>query len=700
METNRVVTYSLLAHINNSQLGIKDFSDIFIPLVKRVLSLMNSENYNRGKDIGEIKTKVDHVYHLDIPYPFLKKILQKIAKEVNQEGEIKFQIYADGGFIIKSFVFADYESEVHKQEKDVQYIDDLYSQFLQINNTSKGKEPSIFDFIDKSRGSLIKHFAERNQPDTEVEFSLQAKFIVTFKDNTTVYGILRRIYLGSIISSYLEFKTEGKSLHDQIEFVLDTNFMIGLLDLTTVEATHTCRKIVDICKSLGYRVSVLDFTIDETKELIHRTAENYATTFLAKRINPESLYNACDRRELTQTDLQRIASNLERIIPEEFGIYIVPETTKFRNEAKYSHEYENFKKFRVNEWSALHDATAVKYIQYKRAKKVRDFYDAKCWFVTNPHHETKFFGESGFLSEIITADELVNILWLTNPNLKANIPVDEFSEIGLSRLISSTLSASLPSARIIKELDQNIQKYAKDNLTDDEIIRVAKRIAKSTNENLQQINSLASKDALAFVERLHQVAKSEQLEQLEFEEKLKTLMFKIKSHIEERAAEREKGIVEEFKTKEAALNSRLRDEMQSALANQKKQQKMEVLTNFESAFKLLEKSKHSYEKRAEHVATIQLGLLVIPPLAILTFLYFRYNWDASNSVLVAVIVIVIEYLYFAITKKEWSLKAIWDDLREKLLRKYHKQFSFDLTEYKAVQEKIDLLRNELKDELL
>lgn len=40
MDTNRVIVYSLLAHINNSlsNKSIKDLSDIFVPLVKRVIS--------------------------------------------------------------------------------------------------------------------------------------------------------------------------------------------------------------------------------------------------------------------------------------------------------------------------------------------------------------------------------------------------------------------------------------------------------------------------------------------------------------------------------------------------------------------------------------------------------------------------------------------------------------------------------------
>ena len=242
MDNNKVVTYSLLAYINNSSIGMTDFSDIFIPLIKRVLSKMNEEGYNKGKDISEIKSKVDQTYYLDVPYPFLKRIVKTIAAEINKDGVVRFQVYQDGSFIIKEFIFSDYEETIVRQEKDVRDVKELYHQFLLLNGVDIQSQPSIFDYIDKNRISLSKYFTGNNNQQDEIEFTLQAKFINCFKDNPTIYNILRRIYLGSVISSYLEFETEGKILKEGIEFLLDTNFIISLLDLTTIESTHTCTK--------------------------------------------------------------------------------------------------------------------------------------------------------------------------------------------------------------------------------------------------------------------------------------------------------------------------------------------------------------------------------------------------------------------------------------------------------------------------
>ena len=43
------------------------------------------------------------------------------------------------------------------------------------------------------------------------------------------------------------------------------------------------------------------------------------------------------------------------------------------------------------------------------------------------------------VSEIIRAEDLVNILWLINPNVKINLNNEELIEMGLSKLVASTI---------------------------------------------------------------------------------------------------------------------------------------------------------------------------------------------------------------------------------------------------------------------
>jgi len=195
---------------------------------------------------------------------------------------------------------------------------------------------------------------------------LKQDSLTFFKKIPNVYEIIRRIYLGSIITSFLEFKTD--SLNNKVELLFDTNFIISLMDLNTPESTHTCNKLLEVCQNLGYKFTILSDTIEEIKFLLSKKAENFSNTFLGKKINPEDIYNACDRRNLNRNDIERIVDNVEEFIIKN-GIYIIPYTEPIRNKAKLSREYEHFKDLRNSKTSALHDATAIYYVREKRGKK-------------------------------------------------------------------------------------------------------------------------------------------------------------------------------------------------------------------------------------------------------------------------------------------------------------------------------------------
>jgi hypothetical protein len=90
MDLKRITTYSLLAHINNSSVGINDLSEIFLPLVKRVIAKMESEGIQKGGSLDEIKILVDSYYRLDMPFPLLRKIVKRIAEEQNKKWSSQF----------------------------------------------------------------------------------------------------------------------------------------------------------------------------------------------------------------------------------------------------------------------------------------------------------------------------------------------------------------------------------------------------------------------------------------------------------------------------------------------------------------------------------------------------------------------------------------------------------------------------------
>lgn len=505
MNKQTALTYSLLAHIRTTSTLVKGPLDIFVPLIKRVLSKMNEDGIFSGKSISEIKKYSDDLYEIDFPIPVIEKILKKIANEINTAEKSYFKLYQDKAFAINGYFFTEFEENVRKHKIEIENLEKLFKKFKETSEINKVEENSIFRFIEKNKHSLSRYLSA-NQPDRIEDFSAEAQFVKFFQHITPVYELIKEIYLGSILAGYIEF--EPKEVNMEVELLLDTNFVIGLLDLNTPESTHTCRTLLEIANSQGYKCKILSDTIEEIQALLEAKSNFFNQSFLQKKVNPEDIYNACERRKLNSADLERISDNLKDEL-NSFKIYTIYDTRKLKNKAKLSEEYKFLKPRRNTPKAALHDAAAIIYVKDKRGKDSYSFDKVNCWFVNNAinRDNQQIYTPNGKRQpEIIKADDLLNILWLSNPQSKVSITDDQIVDIGLSSLISLTLNQSIPKASIIRELDDNIHKYADKKINDTDIVRIATRITSNQIKNIDELNSLAENNKKEFVKRLQQEA--------------------------------------------------------------------------------------------------------------------------------------------------------------------------------------------------
>jgi len=504
MNKERAITYSLLSHIRNTGTLAKGPIDIFIPLIKRTLSKMNLEGVFKGESILEIKKASDKLYQIDFPVPVLNKILTEICNEINTDEIQHLILYKDGSFALNQYTFTDYEELIDNQTTEINELEDVFKKFCNSSELEIENSDSIFSFIEQNKFTLSKYISH-NKETNGSDYTKEAQFVEFFKRFPTIYDKIKNIYIGSIIAGYIEYNADDAQR--DIVLLLDTNFIIGLLDLNTPESTHTCNTLLKIAKQQKFKIRILKDTIEETTGLLEAKAEYFDKSFLQKKINAEDVYNACERRNLSKTDLERIADNLEKTI-NEFGINILYNTDKLKKEAKFTNTYKVFEKFRNSKKSALHDATAILYINKERKKKIKEFDKVNAWFVNNSSSVVgnSIFLKNGFQPETIKADDLLNILWLSNPQVNKSIDTNDLAEIGLTSAISLTLSKDLPKSNIIRELDDNIHKYAKEDISDTDIIRVATRITNKQLKDIEELNLLASNDKEEFVIRLQNEA--------------------------------------------------------------------------------------------------------------------------------------------------------------------------------------------------
>lgn len=548
MSNKKVAAFSLLAHINDNSIGIKSFEDIFVPIVKSSLCKMNNNGVKSGQSIIEIKEQVDNSFSLDIPIPILKNLLLSISNEVEKDPENQFILHGDGGFQMNKYLFADYEEELGNRENEITEVEKVYNAYLTSNKIDPNKEPSIFDYIDQNRINLSKYFAYKEDKQLEIEYVHQANFINSIKSNKRIYEVLRRVYLGSIIAAYLEVQI-GK-VENKIELLLDTNFILGLLDLNSSESTHTCRKISEICDRLGFTKSILPFTLEEITGLIERKANLLENAFFQGHLDPESIYNAAKRRNLSKTQLQQISRNIKDILFKEYKIVPVGNDEKYRNLAKYQYSsiYDFYKKLRgENSFSALHDTTVIAYVKEKRGgKQIKgDLLKANCWFVTNTPYGLALPEHNGNLPEIIRAEEILNFLWLSNPSVTSFINSSELSTLGLTRLVSATISYSLPSSKVLRDLDENFNSYAGSSITADDTVMVASMIASKKINKPEELNKIALKNPDSFISKVKEFADEGRKEEKELKEKIDKLIQHLEESYKKEKEEKKEVLIEQ-----------------------------------------------------------------------------------------------------------------------------------------------------------
>jgi len=531
--TKKAITYSLLAHIRNSGTLSKGPLDIFVPIVKKSLHFMNySKGQYKGESLLEIQKIIFENYAIDIPVPVLRNILIIISKEMNRDGDIVFVLNNDNSFWLKDFVFEDYDQKIYEYQSEVTTLQHLFGEFCKANGIDSVENSCIVKFIEKNKYS-ISRFLANSKFENGHEYIIEAKFIENFKHNATVFNLIKKIYLGSILTCYLDY--QPSDLKMDVILLLDTNFIISLIDLNTPESTHTCNKLLEVCKKIGYNFRVLADTIEETKSLLNHKASNFDNAIILKYVNKEDIYNACERKNLSRTDLDRIADNLENKL-QEYGISIVPHTDSLRNKAKFSNEYKILKSYRNSDKAALHDAEAIIYVKEKRVKRIKEFEKVNCWFVNNTvAHDTENEGINPLLNpdliefqpEIIKVDDLLNILWLSNPSINTAVANDEMIDIGLTALVAFTLNEALPKARIIKELDANIQKYKNETVTDKDLLLLSTRITNGQFKNIEKLNELAKNNPAKFNEGIRKEAKKQEELEKERNDKFEDLFKKL-----------------------------------------------------------------------------------------------------------------------------------------------------------------------------
>lgn len=461
----------------------------------------------------------------------------------------------------KAFQFTNYNyfstEEIYDRERrNAQALQQAFEDYLKSENLSEKNIPSFSQFIDKNKCNLSSFFSGKNCliHDVEGSFMAHVNFLQHIEGGYHyLYQTAERIYLGSVIASFLETGVDLESkIDDNIIYYLDTQIVLEALDLQKAEDTLPTQELLKLIRATGGKIRLLDITINEIHKIIELAINNYSKSHPTTTVN-----EACVRIGKNKTWLISINGKLESFIKAELQVDIDGILETKMNLYSRSEDVNLLKQTRIHKSTAIHDVAAYLHVRDRREGNIRLFQKAKYWFVTANKKLADFNisrKTNGFVNETIMPEELTSLLFLKNPQKLAK----KVSQIGLNELIAQTLSEEYASKELINEIDIAIKESA-DLSAEDYNILFSSIALQSTNKIQKLLEEIS--DKRKFNESIHNLIEKERTKQakskeekiqrqkqfeevnhekLSLEEKLKNLEAKLSQGEKERKEQQER----------------------------------------------------------------------------------------------------------------------------------------------------------------
>lgn len=563
MNDNVLTSYSFLAALSENETDI--YKTVYLPLFKRAISSYAAKksskesNSIQGTDI-DIQSIILEEYGIEVPILIVRKLIKAVGTSLSKKERniFKFDTFEDG----KAFQFTNYNyfstEEIYDRERrNAQALQQAFEDYLKSENLSEKNIPSFSQFIDKNKCNLSSFFSGKNCliHDVEGSFMAHVNFLQHIEGGYHyLYQTAERIYLGSVIASFLETGVDLESkIDDNIIYYLDTQIVLEALDLQKAEDTLPTQELLKLIRATGGKIRLLDITINEIHKIIELAINNYSKS----HPTTTTVNEACVRIGKNKTWLISINGKLESFIKAELQVDIDGILETKMNLYSRSEDVNLLKQTRIHKSTAIHDVAAYLHVRDRREGNIRLFQKAKYWFVTANKKLADFNisrKTNGFVNETIMPEELTSLLFLKNPQKLAK----KVSQIGLNELIAQTLSEEYASKELINEIDIAIKESA-DLSAEDYNILFSSIALQSTNKIQKLLEEIS--DKRKFNESIHNLIEKERTKQakskeekiqrqkqfeevnhekLSLEEKLKNLEAKLSQGEKERKEQQER----------------------------------------------------------------------------------------------------------------------------------------------------------------
>jgi hypothetical protein len=675
---DKAVTYAFLSVIKEKSGNVTSLTSIFEELVEGILSTWTRNGINSAR-IVDLQHEFKTTYIINIPIPTLRVLVKKISEKYTGA----FTIHTDDSFIISNFPNKDFSYLIDKQKGEIDLLYDLYFSYIK----TKGLEPEKYDlleYIEENKKQILQ-FMSGDFSLKQNDYQIQAHFIKELLGFPEYSSMIQRLFLGSIISSYIELDIDESMDKNKI-LLLDTNFIISLLDLHSIESFINCKMLIELAKKLKYKIEIMPFTIEETTALLNRIASNLNDLTYFQSQEADSIYHGCFRKNISSTTLSLIAQKFVSKLQSEYGIIQTDMSVNnsMINLARQSKYYSQLKNRINNPDGALHDATLLYYVQHLRKQNPLSFADINAWFVT----DTKGFSDNIIISPkgvplMIRAEELLNIMWISHPLYNS----EDFVQKTIAKTLSSTLNNSLPNIHMLREIDKKVQAIKDYPINTRDCIQIAEVLGSIENQHLKTV--IESRNQQEIIRKLHDLSVLAKKKALN-EKNEKEIIAKLAMEKLQNSFEYEKRTLEKIK-KEEMENASL--ESRNSILNTRISMLEEIIKRDTEELNSI-KNNIILPIELKSKMIVKNILIISGVICILLFFYIAKlifeNWSNAEPILylLGFIPLLISYFLTILTTKKFSVKTITEAFVTRLNNKQKKKNLYFLNKAFELEKRI------------
>lgn len=631
----RLISYLTAAEIYDNG---KTIFECFLPIIE---STLICDDGKQDITFLRLQNKIHDIYNIVIP----KSTLRRLLIILNDQNKIKFinnrKVILDRDELNK--VFWD------KRENRENLIEDFFIAFndflinnaieAPLNEIKKGTCEWLYAHSLELANFINNGIFEKDINDNWKYSTQLVLFLMDIQSKSSEhFKTFLLLYNGAVQSTLLNFETDKieNVCDSSIPFeniVLDTNFILRMLDLQSEFDCEVAQETLNALKSQNAKFYILDQTLTEVqnsiKNYLNESAPYTIYTqkyFKGQQIRMSGFWEA-SKRGVTKTSMleKTKKENLKNNILELIDVTYIDDfdDTKLSNEEINSLVSSKNRDTYGNR-QAIHDLCLIEYCRKNRKNNFKSVSDINWWVLTNDERLT-FWNQqnSGEYQECLTEIQLSNLMWIQR---------NRNNNFGLTQTIVSLSTTATITYSDIEQFAKKVHIYQQKNKNNVENLDKMSILFASnmlTNSDIQKIS--AEEDALDQIieEKVLEIQEIQTLQQQNGEKLLgeKELLLQ-KNNILSLKLRKEQC--------ERKIDKFKRDLSDIQIEQKTIREELSLLIN-------LDKQKNNYAVPSGRMATI----LVLIPIIFIFFLYIKYGYSFVSPIISGIVVIP-EFLQDAI----------------------------------------------------